>query len=103
MKIKMYHYATVSKALDDLHEKGFTYDFNVNEQDIVKNPQKYEIEHVYRYEGETDPGDEATVYGIKCSTGRKGVFVTGFAANSISEAGQILINLSTKDGRKRAI
>ena len=26
--IRMYHYATVSKALDQLNEKGFTYDFN---------------------------------------------------------------------------
>jgi hypothetical protein len=32
----MYHYATVSKALDDLNEMGFTYDFNIHEDDIVK-------------------------------------------------------------------
>ncbi|MGO4821797.1 MULTISPECIES: hypothetical protein [unclassified Flavobacterium] len=94
---KMYHYATVSKALDDLHEKGFTYDFNLHEQDIVKNPHRYEIKHIYRYEGETDPGDEAIVYGIKSTTGKKGVFVAGFAANSVSDASQILINISIRD------
>jgi hypothetical protein len=32
---KKYHYATVSKALE-LKEKGFTYDFNLHEDDIVK-------------------------------------------------------------------
>jgi hypothetical protein len=32
---KMYHYATVSKALDQLNEKGFTFDFNLN-SDIIK-------------------------------------------------------------------
>jgi hypothetical protein len=32
----MYHYATVSKALDELNENGFTYDFNLHEQDIAK-------------------------------------------------------------------
>jgi hypothetical protein len=26
----MYHYATVSKALDELNENGFTYDFNLH-------------------------------------------------------------------------
>jgi hypothetical protein len=31
---------------------------------ILQNPQKYEIKHIYRYEGNTDPGDEAVVYGI---------------------------------------
>jgi hypothetical protein len=51
----MYHYATVSKALDELNENGFTYDFNLHEQDIAK-PTKYEIKHIYRYEGNTDPG-----------------------------------------------
>ena len=96
----MYHYATVSKALDELNEKGFTYDFNLHEDDIAKNPNKYEIKHIYRYEGETDPGDEAIVYGIQSSSGKKGVFVTGFSANSVSEAAQALIQISIKDRLK---
>jgi hypothetical protein len=94
---QMYHYATVSKALDELNENGFTYDFNLHEQDIAKNPQKYEIKHIYRYEGNTDPGDEAVVYGIQSKSGKKGVFVAGFAANSISDAAQVLINISIKN------
>jgi hypothetical protein len=96
----MYHYATVSKALDELNEKGFTYDFNLHEEDIVKNPTKYEIKHIYRYEGNTDPGDEAIVYGIQSTSGKKGVFVAGFAANSISDAAQALINISIKNRTK---
>ena len=75
----MYHYTTVSKALEELKEKGFTVDFNIQESRIINNPNDFEIEHIYRYEGETDPGDEATVFGIKSSTGEKGVFVTGLA------------------------
>ena len=94
---QMYHYATVSKALDELNENGFTYDFNLHEQDIAKNPQRYEIKHIYRYEGNTDPGDEAVVYGIQSKSGKKGVFVAGFAANSISDAAQVLINISIKN------
>jgi hypothetical protein len=39
----MYHYATVSKALDELNENGFTYDFNLHEQDIAKNPQNMRL------------------------------------------------------------
>jgi DNA-binding transcriptional regulator YhcF (GntR family) len=45
---KKYHYATVSKALEELKEKGFTYDFNLHEDDIVKNPDHYQIVHIYR-------------------------------------------------------
>jgi hypothetical protein len=61
---------------------------------ILKNPQKYEIKHIYRYEGNTDPGDDSRLwYPIKSG---KRVFVAGFAANSISDAAQVLINISIK-------
>jgi len=93
---KMYHYATVSKALDQLNEKGFTCDFNRNSDMIKKNPEKFEIVHVYRYEGESDPGDEAVVYGIKSTTGKKGVYVAGFSANADPETEKFLFNLSIK-------
>ncbi|WP_367753208.1 hypothetical protein [Flavobacterium sp. WC2430] len=93
----IYHYASVSKALNELNEKGFTYDFNIHEQEIVKNPNQYEIIHIYRYEGDSNPDDEAIVYGIKSESGTKGVFVSGFSANSVSEAAQILINLSIEE------
>ena len=96
----MYHYATVSKALDDLNEMGFTFDFNLHEEDIVKNPSHYEIQHIYRYEGDTNPDDEATVYGIKSTSGKKGVYVTGYAANSENDAARILIDLSIKGRNK---
>jgi hypothetical protein len=93
----MYHYATVSKALDDLNEMGFTFDFNLHEEDIVKNPSHYEIQHIYRYEGDSNPDDEATVYGIKSTSGKKGVFVAGYAAaNSDNGAARVLIDLSIK-------
>ena len=95
-----YHYATVSKALEELKEKGFTYDFNLHEEDIVKNPSHYEIVHIYRYEGNTNPDDEAIVYGISTKSGENGVFVSGFAANSVSDAAQVLINI-TIEGRNK--
>ena len=94
---RMYHYATVSEALNELNEKGFTIDFNLHEEDIKNNPQQYVIEHVYRYEGNTDPGDEAVVYGIKTISGQKGVFVAGFAANSENDAVRVLNELSAKN------
>jgi len=95
---KMYHYATVSKALDQLNEKGFTCDFNLNSNSdmIKKNPEKFEIVHVYRYEGDSDPGDEAVVYGIKSTSGKKGVYVAGFSADSDQETAKFLFDLSIR-------
>jgi hypothetical protein len=96
----IYHYDSVSKALDDLNEKGFNYDFNLHDEDISKNPDKYEIVHVYRYEGDSNPDDEAIVFGIKSSSGKKGVFVTGFAANSVSDGAQALLQINIKNSIK---
>jgi hypothetical protein len=50
---KKYHYATVSKALEELKEKDLP-DFNLHEDDIVKNPDHYQIVHIYRYEGDSN-------------------------------------------------
>ncbi|GEC70469.1 hypothetical protein SAMN05443543_103108 [Flavobacterium flevense] len=96
MDNKMYHYATVSKALEELNNKGYTVDFNVQESKIINNPNDFEIQHIYRYEGESDPGDEATVFGIESKTGEKGVFVAGLNAYTENSAAMVLHDLSTK-------
>jgi hypothetical protein len=92
----IYHYSTVVEALEDLSKIGFTYDFNLHNQEISSNPNHYKIMHIYRYDGFTDPDEEATVYGIESIFGKKGVFVTGFSANSMDEAAKILNDLSIK-------
>jgi len=91
-----YHYASVSKALEELKSMDFTIDFNLQEEAIYKHPEHYEILHIYRYEGDSNPDDEAIVYGIQSKTGEKGVFVAGFSANSESEAAKVLHELSIK-------
>ena len=96
MERHMYHYATVSQALLELKESGFTIDFNVQESRIIDNPDDFEIVQIYRYEGESDPGDEATVYGIKSNTGEKGVFVAGLSAFTDNSAAMVLHGLSIK-------
>jgi hypothetical protein len=95
-----YHYASVIKALEELKTMDFTVDFNLLEEDIMHNPDKYEILHIYRYEGESNPDDEAIVYGIKSTTGEKGVFVAGFSPNSESEAAQVLHELSIRGNKQ---
>ena len=89
-----YHYTTVLEALEDLNDKGFNYDFNLHQQDIKINPQNYEVKHIYRYEGDTDPDEESVVYGIESVFGKKGVFVAGFSANSDDETTIVLNKLS---------
>jgi len=94
-----FHYATVSEAIDALRSKGFTEDFNLEENCIVSKPSKFsheefEITEVYRYEGNSDPADEATVYGIISSSGIKGVLVTGYGISTDTLSAAILKKLT---------
>lgn len=89
-----YHYTTVLDALNDLKKKGFNVDYNFHHQAIITNPADYAILHIYRYEGDSDPDEEAIVYGIISQSGQKGFFVSGFSANSDDQATQILYNIA---------
>lgn len=95
-----YHYASVLKALEELKLMGFTVDYNLQEEIIYNDPTNYEILHIYRYEGDSNPDDEAIVYGIKAISGEKGVFVAGFSANSESKAALVLHELSIKGNKQ---
>ncbi|RZJ68795.1 MAG: hypothetical protein EOO45_14655 [Flavobacterium sp.] len=93
-----YHYATVSVAITQLREKGFNEDFNLEENCLACSTGKFdeddfEITHVYFYEGESDPGDEATVYGIQSDSGVKGILVTGDEMDSDSMSNAIVQKL----------
>jgi hypothetical protein len=83
--VRPMHYETVSEAINALREKGFTVDFNLKENNISGSgkykSEDFEIVDVYRYEGDSDPGDEATVYALE-TNGIKGILVTGFGMSS---------------------
>ena len=101
MSAPRYAYATVSEAIRLLREKGFDQDFNIEHDCLSCVDEKFKAEafdvvEVYRYEGNTDPADEATVYGIISKSGIKGILVTGFGASADVISAEILDKLSIR-------
>ncbi len=85
-----HNYETTDVALANLQNMGYTIDFNIAFDEILEDADHYKIDHLYRYEGASNPDDESTVYGISNEkNGKKGVFVAG--------------NLSLVEGKKRDI
>ncbi|WDF70126.1 hypothetical protein PQ465_07045 [Sphingobacterium oryzagri] len=85
-----HNYETTDVALAKLHSMGYTIDFNIAFDEVLVDADHYKIDHLYRYEGASNPDDESTVYGISNEkNGKKGVFVAG--------------NLSLIEGKKRDI
>ncbi len=83
----MNSYDTVSQAVAGLKNRGYDVDFNLDENCIICNDQKFnpedfEITEVYRFEGESDPSDEAVVYAIESTSGMKGVLVNGYGISA---------------------
>ncbi len=85
--MSQYNYDTLSAATTGLRERGYTLDFNLSENCLVCNTGKldiddFEIVEFHRFEGNTDPADEAIVYAIEGSQGEKGVLVSGYGISA---------------------
>jgi hypothetical protein len=99
MKVNI-HYATVTEAIEKLRSKGFSLDFTLEGNQFTCaegkfNIDQFEIMDIYRYEGDTDPADEAMVYALESASGLKGILVTGYGISSDSEVMEVLNNLPT--------
>jgi hypothetical protein len=93
------HYETVSKAIEELRRQGYTTDFNIEGNFIEYHEGKFsagdfEIDDVYRYEGISDPADEAAVYAISVVNGIKGILVTGYGVSAETTSTEILQKLN---------
>ena len=91
-------YDTVSQAVDGLKERGYTTDFNLQSNCIEcegqkLNPSDFEISEFHRFEGNSDPGDEAVVYAIESKSGLKGVLVNAFGVYSESLSDEMIKKL----------
>lgn len=81
-------YDTVSQAVNGLKQRGFSLDFNLQENCLICSESnkyqldQFEITEVYRFEGDTDPADEAVVYAIESHNGKKGVLVSGYGVSA---------------------
>jgi len=96
-----FHYATITEAIEKLKEQGFTLDFNLHQNRFKVGEQEYpadefEIVDLYRYEGQSDPADEATVYALANNAGVKGILVTGYGASADEESEEALKHLHYK-------
>ncbi|MCQ6957004.1 phosphoribosylpyrophosphate synthetase [Mucilaginibacter aquariorum] len=82
-----FHYETAAIAINELKRLGYVTDFNLQENHLVGPENKYiaeffVIRDIYRYEGDSDPGDEVIIYAIESDAGTKGIFVAAYGVSS---------------------
>jgi len=79
-------YGTLAETVNGLKNDGYTMDLNLQEECLVchqnnksLSPDDFDIDAVYRFEGQSNPDDEAIVYAISSPKyGIKGVLVNGY-------------------------
>jgi hypothetical protein len=99
----MKDYQTMVEALNDLKERGYTLDFNLAKgvlhnpaKNITLQPKDFEIAELYRFEGDSDPGDNSILYAIKSDKyDAKGVFVNAYGVYSDDVSEELLKKLNT--------
>lgn len=96
--------STLSEVINVLVSRGYTVDFNLKGMvkadegsDIQKYPENFLIDGFYRFEGQSDPEDEAIVYAIS-SIDRKnmGILVNGYGVSSQKFGEELIKKLKTR-------
>jgi hypothetical protein len=97
----MITYETMNEAVNGLIKRGYDHDFNVVEdsilvkqKDIRLSPEEFEIDEIYRFEGDSDPGDENIVYAISSKEhGLKGILVNAYGTYSDADSYKVISRL----------
>lgn len=99
----IYSYETVTEAISELRKRGYTEDLNIpQDEDCLicqglntqLSPEEFEIDETYRFEGDTDPGDEMIVFAISSVMRNiKGTLVNAYGTYSDSHATEIIARL----------
>lgn len=98
----MENYDTVVEALEGLRAQGYTIDFNIqmdklicSNNQVILHPEDFEITRAFRFEGDSNPDDEAVVYAIESKDGNtKGVFVAAYGPYAEGASNALLKKLS---------
>ena len=97
------------QVMETLRKRGYTLDFTMSPEGCLVSsdnhkyyPKDLYIKKVYRFEGDSDPGDMSILYRMKTKSGKKGLLVDGYGAES-SLAGPEFIDFIRQINIKRKV
>ena len=93
---------TVTEAVEYLAGEGYVDDLRLSRDGIVSRdhdaphpPATAIVDHTFRFEGPSDPGDEAIVLGVQCPEwNSKGVIVAAYGPDSDPDEAAVLVALT---------
>lgn len=97
------NYRTLSEAINKLIGLGYTHDFNIKDEcivchrtHIILSPDDFQIDQVYRFEGDSDPEYQSILYAISSTKYNvKGTLVNGYGISSDEFSSKLIEKLNT--------
>ncbi len=96
------YFETVTQAVAALKKEGYTLDFNLKGECLFcehynteLSPEEFEIDKVFRFEGETDPGDEMILFAVSSSKYQvKGLLLNAYGMYADSASNTMIAKLT---------
>jgi quercetin dioxygenase-like cupin family protein len=96
-------YGTLSETLNGLIKLGYTHDFNIHQEclmchqtNTILQPEDFQIDKVYRFEGASNPEDESILYAISSTKFEMmGTLVNGYGISSDEQTSRLIEKLQT--------
>ena len=90
----------LTSCVKRMKDEGFKEDYQVTEDGLVTfdksktyKPDQVRIVNFYRFEGESDPGDNTILYVIETDDGVKGTLVDGYGAYADENVSKFIVQI----------
>ncbi|GJM38553.1 MAG: hypothetical protein DHS20C19_19200 [Acidimicrobiales bacterium] len=79
---------TLSQAITRLRGTGYHIDYRANDRELLEcdecgavfDPTEMQVDETVRFEGASDPGDEAILFALDAGGGHRGLYAAAYGA-----------------------
>ena len=93
---------SLATCLNRIVNKGYTEDFKITEKGLeapqnhhLYKPEQIQVVNFYRFEGESDPDDNAILYVIETNDGIKGTLIDAYGVYSDDRVAKFIDNVKS--------
>lgn len=90
----------LAACANQMKQEGYKEDFQVTDKGLTTfdhgksyKPEQVRIVSFYRFEGESDPGDNTILYVIETTDGHKGTLVDGYGAYADENVSKFIVRV----------
>lgn len=95
---------TMTEVIDEFRSKGYDQDWYAEDGALTGGscgkhhaPAEMTVDHIARFEGESDPGDEQILFALTCPCGCKGLYTPAYGPYASEDDITVVQGLPSED------